>query len=290
MARRLPIVALVFLLLLPGQRTVSQEGVKITPDVVYGHKDGLALTMDVLTPAKPNGCGVLFMVSGGWYSRYIDPNRSQGRFAPLLKTGFTVFAVRHGSSPRYLIPEIIGDVRRSVRFVRFHADKLGVAADRLGVYGGSAGGHLSLVLGTSSDKGNLAAPDPVLKTTDRVAAVVAYYPPTDLRPWVTDVNSPYYKNYPALRFDTKQAAACSPLLQVTPDDAPTLLIHGDQDKLVPIEHSHNIMREFRTHKVDAELLIIKDAAHGFRGEDAQAADIATVKWFQDHLLKKQVSP
>ena len=268
----------------------AQAENKITPDVVYGHKDGLALTMDVLTPPKPNGCGVLFMVSGGWYSRYIDPNRAQERFSPLLKAGFTVFAVRHGSSPRYLIPEIIGDVRRSVRFVRFHSDKFGVAPDRLGVYGGSAGGHLSLVLGTSSDKGNLASPDPILKTTDRVAAVVAYYPPTDLRPWVTDVNSPYYKNYPALRFDAKQAAACSPLLQVTPDDAPTLLIHGDQDKLVPIEHSQNIMQEFRTHKVDANLVIVKDAAHGFRGADAETADLATVKWFQDHLLKKKVSP
>jgi len=289
--KRMRLMLLLGVCFFPGpQRIVAQDQTKITADVVYGHKDGLALTMDVFTPAKPNGCGVLFMVSGGWYSRYIDPSRAQERFVPLLKSGFTVFAVRHGSSPRYLIPEIIGDVRRSVRFVRFHADKFGVAPDRLGVYGGSAGGHLSLVLGTSSDKGNLAAPDPILKTTDRVAAVVAYYPPTDLRPWVTDINSPYYKNYPALRFDAKQAAACSPLLQVTPDDAPTLLIHGDQDKLVPIEHSHNIMREFRTHKVDAKLLIIKDAAHGFRGEDAQTTDIATVKWFQDHLLTKEASP
>ena len=276
--------------LLSGKPTWSQEKVAITGDVVYGHKDGLALTMDVFAPPKENGCGVLFMVSGGWYSRYIAPQRSQSRYAPLLDAGFTVFAVRHGSSPRYLVPEAIADVRRAVRFVRYQADRFHVAPDRLGVYGGSAGGHLSLMLGTASDKGNLASPDPILRTTDRVAAVVAYYPPTDLRPWVTDVNSPYYKNYPALRFDTKQAAACSPLLQVTADDAPTLLIHGDKDKLVPIEHSENIMREFKMHKVQADLLVIKDAAHGFRDEDAQRADKATVEWFQAHLQKKKSSP
>ena len=146
------------------------------------------------------------------------------------------------------------------------------------------------MLGTASDKGNLASPDPILRTPDRVAAVVAYYPPTDLRPWVTDVNSPYYKNYPALRFDTKQASACSPLLQVSADDAPTLLIHGDEDKLVPIEHSQNIMREFETHKVHSKLLVIKDAAHGFRDEDAIKADKATVEWFQAHLQKKNATP
>ena len=197
--------SLVFLF--SGKTVSAQQKVTITPDVVYGHKDGLALTMDLFVPSQPNGCGVLFMVSGGWYSRHIAPERAQPRFAPLLNAGFTVFAVRHGSSPRYLVPEVIGDVRRAVRYVRYHAARFNVAPDRLGVYGGSAGGHLSLILGTTADKGNLASPDPILRTTNRVAAVVSYYPPTDLRPWVTDPNSPYYKNYPALRFDSKQAAA-----------------------------------------------------------------------------------
>ena len=280
--------ALTGLIFVPSSQ--AQQQITITPDVVYGHKDGLALTMDLFAPSDSNGRGVLFMVSGGWYSRHIAPERSQSRFRPLLDAGFTVFAVRHGSSPRYVIPEIIGDVRRAVRYVRYHAKRFNVAPDQLGVYGGSAGGHLALMLGTSADKGNLASPDPILKTTDRVAAVVAYYPPTDLRPWVTDINSPYYKNYPALRFDSKKAATYSPLLQVTADDAPTLLIHGDKDKLVPIEHSNKIMEAFRTHKVPSKLLVIKDASHGFRGEDAMTADDATVKWFQEHLNSKNANP
>ena len=270
--------------------TQGQEPLRIIPDVVYGHKDGLALTMDVFRPEKPNGAGVLFIVSGGWYSIYIPPERAQLQFSRLRTAGFTVFAVRHGSSPKYLIPEIVQDVRSAVRYVRHHAAKYQLDPNRLGAYGGSAGGHLSLLLGTTADRGNPASPDPVQRNSSHVSAVVAFYPPTDLRPWVTDVNSRYYRNYPALRFDAKKASDFSPVLQVTPDDAPTLLIHGDMDKLVPIDHSLNLLKLFEQHKVKASLVTLKDASHGFRGEDAKTAGSATIQWFLDHLVPKKPSP
>ena len=290
MHRLVPFILLFCGFLSTHPKATGEEPVKITGDVVYGHKDGLALTMDVLQPQTTNRAGVLYLVSGGWSSRYVEPTRLQKRFIPLFRAGFTVFVVRHGSSPRYVIPEIVVDVRRAVRFVRHNAQKFGVDSQRLGVFGGSAGGHLSLMLGTTADGGNVASLDPILRNSDHVAAVVAYYPPTDLQPWVTDKTSRYYENFPALRFDPKKAATYSPLLQVTGDDAPTLLIHGDQDKLVPIEHSQNIMEEFRSPKVPAELITIKDAAHGFREKDATTADLATVKWFRVHLLEKQPTP
>ena len=189
-----------------------------------------------------------------------------------------------------MIPEILVDVRRAVRFVRLNGRSFGIDPQRLGVYGGSAGGHLSLILGTTADKGNAASRDPVLRESSHVAAVVAYYPPTDIRPWVTDKTSRYYQNYPALQFDPKLADACSPLLQVSSGDSPTLLIHGDQDKLVPIAHSENILREFQKHKVVAKLLTIKDAAHGFRGEDLKTVDHATIDWFKEHLAEKASGP
>lgn len=265
----------------------ADEDVKITPDVVYGHKFGMALTFDVYQPQKQvNGAGVLFMVSGGWYSRWTDPKNMLSWFKPLLDEGFTVFSVRHGSSPKFLIPEAVNDVRRSVRFIRLHAKDYGVNPDQLGVWGGSAGGHLSLVLGTTSDKGNPKSKDAVLQNSDRVAAVVAYYPPTDLRDFV-DEKSPYYHRFPALQFDAELADDFSPVLHVTQDDPPTLLIHGDKDKLVPIRHSEKIMQQFEDQKVQAKLLIIKDAAHGFQGEDNTRASQAVVNWFKQHLLKKQ---
>ena len=264
--------------------SVDLDGVSVTPDVVYGHKVGMALTLDVFQPDQGNGVGVLFMVSGGWYSTWAPPEQTMGLFKPMLDKGFTVFAVRHGSSPKFIVPEAVEDVRRSVRFIRLNAARFNVDPDRLGASGGSAGGHLSLVLGMMSDEGDPTAKDEVLRTSSRVAAVVAYYPPTDLRPYVK-IGNPRRQQFPALQFDPNQAPSVSPLLHVTPDDPPALMIHGDQDELVPLWHSEKLQEALTKKGVESELLVIKNAAHGFRGEDAKRAGDAWVAWFETHLLK-----
>jgi acetyl esterase/lipase len=264
----------------------AAEDIEITADVVYGHKHGMALTFDVFKPKQEaKGIGVLFMVSGGWYSRWLSPEELLPMVKPLLDKGFTVFAVRHGSSPKYVIPEIIEDVRRSVRFIRLRAEQFGVDPARLGVYGFSAGGHLSLVLGTACDEGDPEAKDEVLRTGNRVAAVAAFFPPTDVRPWV-DPESSYYKNFPALQFEAEKAADCSPLLHVTEDDPPTLLVHGDKDELVPIDHSQKIITEFTKNEVPCELIVIEGAAHGFSAEGNKRAFDALVAWFEKHLAEE----
>jgi acetyl esterase/lipase len=265
-----------------GVEVAAEE--KITADVVYGHKDGLALTFDLFQPSEDaNGAGVLFMVSGGWRSSWSPPRRAVVRFRALLEKGFTVFAVRHGSSPKYNIPEVVADVRRSVRFIRLHAAEYGVDPNRLGVFGGSAGGHLSLVLGTASDKGQADAKSEVDRTSDRVAAVVAYFPPTDLRQLV-----PPRKNsrFPALDFDPAKAADYSPIVHVSSDDPPTLLIHGDKDTLVPLSNSTRIISEFEKKNVTSDLIVLAGAGHGFRGADAVKASAAMVDWFEKHLNSK----
>jgi acetyl esterase/lipase len=268
---------------LPRVLAADDDGVDITPDIVYGHKHGLALTLDLFEPKQnANGAGVLFMVSGGWYSVWTPPEQMLPMFRPLLAKGYTVFSVRHGSAPKFTVPEAADDVRRAVRFIRHHAERYGVDPDRLGVFGGSAGGHLSLILGTTADEGSPAAGDPVLQTGSRVAAVVAYFPPTDLREFVKP-ESPYYKRFPALRFDEEQAPGMSPLLQVNAGDAPTLLVHGDKDELVPIAHSTNIIAAFQEHNVPCELLVIEGAAHGFPGEQGRRAGEALLGWFEKHL-------
>ncbi|QEF97668.1 Acetylxylan esterase precursor [Stieleria maiorica] len=256
--------------------------VAITPDVVYGHKSGLAMTMDVFTPTdNANGAGILFMVSGGWYSTWQPPEQQQQRFKPLTDEGFTVFAVRHGSSPKFSIPEAIADVRRSVRFVRANADRFKIDPERLGVYGYSAGGHLSLMLGTASDAGDANAKDPLDRVSDRVAAVVAFVAPTDLRIMVKDAPDRLeaYARFPALDLDLENAQTASPLVHVTPDDPPTLLIAGDQDDLVPIQHSRNIHAAFEKADVTSRLIEVAGAGHGFQGEDARRSTQSMVDWF-----------
>jgi acetyl esterase/lipase len=264
------------------------DDVKITPDVVYGHKDGMALTFDVFTPqSNAQGVGVLFMVSGGWYSSWNPPERLVPVFQPMLDAGFTVFAVRHGSSPRYGIPDAVEDVRRSVRYIRTNAEQLGVDPNRLGVFGMSAGGHLSLMLGTASDEGDPKAEDPILRASDRVQAVVAFVAPTDLRimVWKAEGHLPDYDKFPALDLSVEDGAKYSPLLFVTSDDAPSLLIVGRKDTLVPIKHSQDILAALQEQKVTSELVIFDESDHGLRGQDMTQAMKALVDWFTKHLLK-----
>jgi acetyl esterase/lipase len=279
----------VCLLLAPLAAFAADESVAITPDVVYGHKDGLAMTFDVFAPkANANGAGVLFMVSGGWYSGWTPPEKAQALFAPLTSQGFTVFAVRHGSSPRFGIPDAVADVRRSVRYIRQNAEKFGVDPNRLGVYGMSAGGHLSLVLGTGSDEGKADAADPIERVSDRVQAVVAYVAPTDLTIMVREAPNrlPAYDRFPALDLELTKAKPLSPLLLVTADDAPTLLLAGAKDDLVPIDHSRRIRDAFAEQKVPHKLVEFENAGHGFGPDVQPTATAEMVTWFTTHLGKK----
>jgi acetyl esterase/lipase len=261
--------------------------VEILPDRVYGHKDGLAMTLDVLKPKSgANGAAILFMVSGGWVSRWAPPQESVQQFQFLLDKGFTVVIVRHGSSPRYQVPDAVSDVRRAVRYVRHHAKQWGVDPDRLGAYGGSAGGHLSLVLGMASDNGDPAAEEPFMRESNRVASVVAYYPPVDLRSWARGRMLPTEgQRFPALNFEKEKAADISPILFVTPDDPPTLLVHGDADELVNISHSQKLFAALQEQKIKSKFITLPGAGHGFRDVDAVKAQTALVEWFEETLRK-----
>lgn len=254
----------------------------ITADVVYGHKDGLAMTLDVYHPAgQRNGAGILFMVSGGWFSSWAPPEQRMPLFQPYLDAGYTMFAVRHGSSPRYTIPEAIADVKQAVRFVRSQAAEHQVDPERLGVMGMSAGGHLALVLGTTGDDGQPNG-DGLQRYSSRVAAVVSLVPPTDLRVavWESPESLPAYRGFPALDLAMDKAAECSPLLHVTADDAPSLVVMGGKDELVPPKHGQWIADAFTREKVRHKLIIVPDAGHGLDGEENRRNVIReTVEWF-----------
>ena len=264
----------------------AESPYEITPDVVYGHKAGMALTFDVIRPKEPNGAGVLFMMSGGWFSGWIPPEKFVSPHAParsqhfgqLVDHGYTLFIVRHGSAPQFKVPEAVADVRRAARYIRLHAEDFDIDPERIGVCGGSAGGHLSLMLGTTADEGDSDARDPVDRASNRVAAVVAYFPPVILSEFL-DLKD----RFPALDFDPKLADSVSPLLHVTPDDAPTLLVHGDMDDLVPLDNSERIIEAFEEHDVPCDLVVIKGAAHGFRGDPSRRASQAMLDWFDEHL-------
>ncbi|MBP7951130.1 MAG: prolyl oligopeptidase family serine peptidase [Verrucomicrobiales bacterium] len=273
--------AILTIALLPSLHRAEPQQPDIKPDIVYGHKMGMALTFDVLTPKSgANGAGILFMVSGGWVSMWVPPEQLLGGlgkglgFPALLEKGFTLFIVRHGSSPLFRVPDCIADVRLAVRFIRSHAANYGVDPARLGVFGASAGGHLSLMLGTTGeDSGHLAA-------------VVAIFPPTELKSYLE--SDKMRTQFPALQFDAATWKAVSPLEHVTADDTPSLLLHGDKDTLVPDKHSREILQAFKDKNVPAELLMFPGAGHGFNKDQQAKAVSATVAWFEKYLAKPAV--
>jgi acetyl esterase/lipase len=271
--------AVLALAIVASGAAAAENGVEIRPDVVYGHKDGMALTYDVLRPTgKSNGAGILFMVSGGWFSRWSPPDELAPRYATLIERGYTIYLVRHGSAPRYKVPEAVADVQKAVAHIVDNAGSLGVDPQRLGVFGGSAGGHLSLMLGCATGPVGEEPDDAVKAGLGRVAAVVAYFPPVDLRR-ITGPND----RFPALDFDPAHSAYVSPLLHVTPDAPPTLLIHGDQDDLVPLSASEIMYAALQEKGVESELIVIEGAGHGFRGEHQDIALNALADWFDKHI-------
>lgn len=240
-------------------------------DVVYGHKDGLAMVMDVYRPAdNANGAGVAFMISGGWMSSLGMQRAYESMFMPLVDAGYTVFAARHGSSPRYAVPDAWSDVSQAFQFIGDHSSEYGVDPERIGVSGISAGGHLSLMLGLYSDD----------ETKHRPAAVVAYMPPVDIR-GLTGPND----SFPALDFDAALAPGISPIDFVSADDPATLLVHGNADELVPIANSERMYAALKAAGVKTEFVVIEGAPHGlFTGEGGVVAARALLEWFDQFLL------
>lgn len=275
-----------------ANETQAQEQFRqITADVIYGHKAGMALTYDVITPTEnANGAGVLFMVSGGWVSTWFPPEsvvtRREGDnlnlWERLVAEGYTLFMVRHGSSPHFKVPEAYTDVDLAIRHIHLNAEKYAIDPERIGVCGGSAGGHLSLMLGTRGDEGHASDRNPVRHGSSRVKCVVAFFPPTDLEPYVGP-DKPIVRQFPALDFPQSQVENVSPLRHVTADDAPTLLVHGDKDELVPLFHSEKIKEAMDAAGVACELIVIEGAAHGFSGDDNERAMTALVEWMNKHL-------
>jgi acetyl esterase/lipase len=277
-------------------------------DVIYGRKFGTALTLDVFTPKKDaNGAAVIFVVSGGWFSSH--DNIRVSYFAEFLRRGYTVFTVVHGSQPRYTIPDALEDMHRAVRYIRYHARDFQIEPDRIGIAGGSAGGHLSLMQGTAGKEGDPAARDPVDRVSSRVQAVACFFPPTDFlnygekgkvalgRGTLEGFKAPFdfqefdrvTRSFNLVLDEGRRreiGRRISPVYHVSKDSAPALVIHGDADKLVPIQQGEVIIARLKEAGVPAKLVVKKGAAHDWPHLEDDVTILAD--WFDKYLAKKSV--
>ncbi|WP_010584236.1 alpha/beta hydrolase [Schlesneria paludicola] len=292
------------LILLPWHASKCDDAVRRTEDVVYGRKFGMALTLDLFQPAKPNGAGLLFLVNGGWLSSKSTPLMVTVRpddYRVFLERGYTVFAIVTSSQPKFVISDEIDDVLRAARFVRFNAAKYGVDPERLGVMGSSSGGHLTLSLATRGGPGNAEAADPIDRTSSAVHAAACFFPPTDF----LNYGSPGAMGVGAGPMAPLQVAfgpsaltsegreqlgrAISPIYYVTKSLPPTLIIHGDKDEVVPLQQAEIFVAKARSEQAPFVQLIVRPGkGHGWGDFWKSAEDIeAFANWFDQHLLPKK---
>jgi len=272
----------------------AQEAPKFTrtEDVIYSRKFGTALTLDVFEPEKKNGAAVLFMVSGGFVSSHAAINAKS--YYPFLERGYTVFAVVHACQPKFQIPEITQDIHRAVRYLRHNAARWGIDTNKFCITGGSAGGHLSLTMGTQGRPGSVTAKDPIDRASSAVQAVACFFPPTDFLNWGEPGDNQVgigkvgtqFKGAFGPRSDTAESREelgkeISPINFVTSNMPPTLIIHGDADKLVPIYQAEIFGRKSKEAGATFKLVVREGKDHGWPGMENDLVIFAD--WFDEHL-------
>jgi acetyl esterase/lipase len=259
-------------------------------DVVYGYKDGMALVMDVYSPKEgTNKAGIIMVISGGMYSSPIMSNDSGSRseVQNLLQAGYVVFAAAYSSQPKYSADENRTDIQRAVRFIRYNSKQFGIDQNRIGIFGYSSGGHISLMTALPPSSGNPKSNDPIDKESSTLQAVVSYYPSTDLLNFGQD-NTTLVEHFRSVGYNINAAfdfhkwdnetgrferienpdtlreyfKRNSPVNYVADDNPPVLIIHGSADNLVPIQQSELIIDKFKKHGVPCKLLVMPGKEHG----------------------------
>ena len=202
-----------------------------------------------------------------------------------------VFPVVHGSQPKFTIPEIVEDMHRAVRYIRFHAKDYQIDPDRLGIVGGSAGGHLSLMIACAGASGDPNAKDPVDRDSSRVQAVCGYCAPSD---FLQTLDIGGREKYGAImemmsvliggpiEDNREKAARANPITYISGDEPPFLLIHGDVDALVPCEQSKALHKALKEAECDVTLHVVEGCGHVIGGPDLSAM----AEQFFDRCLKK----
>ena len=300
-------------------------------DIVYGYKDGMALVMDVYTPKSPNGAGVIWVAAGGWREFFAwrrdafalgpgekDPHHPV--IADLLKAlfsaGYVIFAVSHSSRPRYTIDDLRPDMPRAVRYIRHHAEDFDIHPQRIGILGGSSGGHVSLMTATDPPPPDEDAEDPIDRESSEVQAVVSYFPPTDLVNFggegtnVNDFTNAYFMrnaeppvsnspldfhqwdeegqryervNDPAERLEYFRRN--SPIEYLSANMPPVLLLHGDEDELVPIQQSGRLVARMKELDIVHKLVVLTGLGHAYP-EAPENGHTEFLAWFGQYLLER----
>ena len=268
---------------------VEQQAGRVTveQDVVFGTGGGRDLKCNVYHPPQPgpNRPAVLLVHGGGWMTG--DPMQLHGYGILLGRIGYVCVSTSYRLAGESKWPAQIQDVKACLRWMRANADKLGIDPDKISVEGNSAGAHLSLMVAGTANVPEFEEAGENMNQSSAVSCVVNVYGPSDF-------TQSYGKSVDAhevlpLWFGGDLTTARdlhikgSPLYWVTPAAAPTLCIHGTEDKYVAHEQAVWLVDKLKAATVEAELLTLEGAGHGFKGTDAEKAEAALFAFFEKRL-------
>jgi acetyl esterase/lipase len=280
----LPLTVLGLLVLTPS----SRAEIVFEPDIEYAHPGNESLKLNLARPKDSSSpVPAIVCIHGGGF-RAGDRKGWDGRCRMLAERGYIAVTVEYRLAPKHQFPDAVEDCKAAVRWLRLNAAKYHVDPDRIGVTGDSAGGHLAQFLGVTGDVHDFDG-DQNPGPSSRVSCVVNFYGPSDLtRSYGRSVDAaevlPLFLGGD-VEHERRRHVLASPLYWVTPNAAPTLLIHGTDDKYVNYEQATWIHDKLKAAEVEAQLLTLQGAGHGFKGDDAKKAEAAMVAWFDGHLKK-----
>ncbi|MSR52449.1 MAG: alpha/beta hydrolase [Gemmataceae bacterium] len=269
-------------------KVVVPEGVIFERDIEYANPEGQHLQLNLAKPKEGSGPfpAVLCIHGGGFRAGSREGYNNTA--IKLAQNGYVAVTISYRLAPKYQFPAAIHDTKAAVRYLRINSKKYNLDPVRIGVTGGSAGGHLAQFLGVTGDVKEFEG-DQNPGVSSRVSCVVNVYGPSDF-------TKSYGKSVDAAQVlplwlggDLKTAMPAhvrsSPLNWVTPNAAPTLCIHGSVDKYVHHEQAEWIIAKLKASGVEAELLLLEGAGHGFKGEEVTKADKAMLDFFAKQLKK-----
>jgi acetyl esterase/lipase len=273
----------------PQQNSLKiPDGVIFESGIEYSNPDGQHLQLDLARPKGEGPFPAVICIHGGGF-RAGSRTGYDSLCLKLAANGYVAATVTYRLAPKYQFPAAVHDVKAAVRWLRASAATYHVNPHRIGVTGGSAGGHLAQFLGVTGGVARFEGDGGHADQSSRVACVVNFYGPSDF-------TKSYGKSVDAaqvlplflggdLEHARRRHVEASPLYWVTPDAAPTLCIHGTEDKYVAHEQAVWLIDKLKASGVEADLLTLEGAGHGFKGADAARADTAMLEFFARHLKR-----
>ena len=236
-------------------------------DVSYCTPDDVPQKMDIYYPTSGGPWPVLLYVHGGGWS---EGDKTEGAaWRGMTERGFLVISVNYRlASYGSKFPAMIEDVKCAVRYLRAHAPQYHLDTNHVGAVGASAGGHLVALLGLADESAGWDTGE-YPGQSSHVQAVVTMAGPSDFtREDYGSVNMAiYYAFDETPGSPSEKLVAASPVMYITPDDPPFLIIHGDKDGIVPLEQSQVLDEQLKKVGVPSVLVIVKNGTHSIAGEN-----------------------